>query len=260
MRYIVLPQAFKIVIPPLGNQFINLVKNSSILAIVAGLDLMYQGDLIASETFNTFDTYIIVGLFYLVITLPLSYLMVYLEKNGRFVHRRRGNTWILAALFHWMNVRFLLEGLKVTVEVSLFSIIFSFLIGGLTGVIRFANIPFLSKILGIVIDIIRNLPLLLIIFFTYFALPQIGIQMNIFWSAVAALTIFESAMLSEIFRAGLNAVPKADGGRIVNGTDLCRNDADDRFAASIQIDDPGNCEPIDFTDQRYIISSNHFFT
>ncbi|MBZ3635271.1 amino acid ABC transporter permease [Enterococcus faecium] len=81
MRYIVLPQAFKIVIPPLGNQFINLVKNSSILAIVAGLDLMYQGDLIASETFNTFDTYIIVGLFYLVITLPLSYLMVYLEKK-----------------------------------------------------------------------------------------------------------------------------------------------------------------------------------
>lgn len=55
---------------------------------------------------------------------------------------------------------------------------------------------------------IRNLPLLLIIFFTYFALPQIGIRFNIFWSAVVALTIFESAMLSEIFRAGLNAVPK----------------------------------------------------
>lgn len=81
MRFIILPQAFKIVVPPLGNQFINLVKNSSILAIVAGLDLMYQGDLIASETFNTFDTYIIVGLFYLVITLPLSYLMTYLEKK-----------------------------------------------------------------------------------------------------------------------------------------------------------------------------------
>ncbi|MGM0212705.1 amino acid ABC transporter permease [Enterococcus sp. AZ109] len=81
MRYIVLPQAFKIVVPPLGNQFINLIKNSSILAMVAGLDLMYQGDLIASTTFNTFDTYIIVGLFYLVLTLPLSYLMNYLDKN-----------------------------------------------------------------------------------------------------------------------------------------------------------------------------------
>lgn len=81
MRYIVLPQAFKIVIPPLGGQFINLIKNSSILAMVAGLDIMYQGDLIASTTFNTFDTYIIVGLFYLILTLPLSYGMSYLEKK-----------------------------------------------------------------------------------------------------------------------------------------------------------------------------------
>ena len=81
MRYIVLPQAFKTVVPPLGNHFINLIKNSSILAMVAGLDLMYQGDLIASTTFNTFDTYIIVGLFYLVLTLPLSYLMNYLDKH-----------------------------------------------------------------------------------------------------------------------------------------------------------------------------------
>lgn len=74
MRYIILPQAFKIVVPPLGNQFINLVKNSSVLAMVAGLDLMYQGDLIASTTFNTFDTYIIVALFYLVLTLSLIHI------------------------------------------------------------------------------------------------------------------------------------------------------------------------------------------
>lgn len=81
MRYIVLPQAFKIVIPPLGNQFINLVKNSSVLAMVTGLDLMYQGDLIASETFNTFDTYILIGLIYLILTLPLTYLMSYIERR-----------------------------------------------------------------------------------------------------------------------------------------------------------------------------------
>ena len=110
--------------------------------------------------------------------------------------------------FSFVNLRFLFDGLRVTVEVSILSIIFSFIIGGVVGVIRFSNIPFLSKILGFVIDIIRNLPLLLIIFFTYFALPQIGIRFDIFWSAVVALTIFESAMLSEVFRAGLNAVPK----------------------------------------------------
>lgn len=110
--------------------------------------------------------------------------------------------------FSAINIRFLIDGLRVTVEVSILSILFSFIIGGIAGILRFSSIPVFSKVLGVVIDIIRNLPLLLIIFFTYFALPQIGIRFNIFWSAVVALTIFESAMLSEIFRAGLNSVPK----------------------------------------------------
>lgn len=81
MWHIILPQAFRYVIPPLGNQFINLVKNSSVLAFVAGFDLMYQGDAIASTTFDTFNTYIVVGILYLIITLPLSYYMRYLEKK-----------------------------------------------------------------------------------------------------------------------------------------------------------------------------------
>ena len=109
--------------------------------------------------------------------------------------------------FSWINLRFLLDGLWVTIQVSVVSIIFSMILGGIAGTVRYSNIPILSKVVGIIVDIIRNLPLLLIIFFTYYALPQIGIKLNIFWAAVAALTIFESAMLSEIFRAGLNAVP-----------------------------------------------------
>lgn len=81
MRFIILPQAVKIVIPPLGNQFINLVKNSSILAVVAGLDLMYHGDLISSRTFVVFDVYIFVAAFYLILTIPLSLGVGYLEKR-----------------------------------------------------------------------------------------------------------------------------------------------------------------------------------
>lgn len=81
MYHVVLPQAMKIVIPPLGNQFLNLVKNSSILGIIAGADLMYQGDLISTKTFVTFDVYIFVGMFYLILTIPLSMLVRYLEKR-----------------------------------------------------------------------------------------------------------------------------------------------------------------------------------
>lgn len=108
----------------------------------------------------------------------------------------------------WVNIRFLLDGLLVTVEVAVLSIIFSFIIGSFLGLVRYLKIPVASKLVGLLIDLIRNLPLLLIIFFTYFALPQIGIRLDIFWSAIAAMTIFESAMLSEIIRAGLNSVPK----------------------------------------------------
>ena len=81
MRMVILPQAIKIVIPSLGNQFINLVKNSSLLAVVAGGDLMYQGDLISAKTYVTFDTYVFVALFYLILTIPLSLGVGFLEKR-----------------------------------------------------------------------------------------------------------------------------------------------------------------------------------
>ncbi|OCB80896.1 glutamine ABC transporter permease [Lentilactobacillus parabuchneri] len=81
MRYIILPQAFRYVIPPLGNQFINLVKNSSVLAFVAGFDLMYQGNVIASDSLQSMSTYLCVGVLYLILTLPLSYYMRYLENK-----------------------------------------------------------------------------------------------------------------------------------------------------------------------------------
>ncbi|MFS0839236.1 amino acid ABC transporter permease [Paenibacillus sp. 1P03SA] len=81
MIHVVLPQAIKIVVPPLGNQFLNLIKNSSILGVIAGMDLMYFGDLINSDTLDTFNVYIGVALFYLVLTIPLSLLVQYLERR-----------------------------------------------------------------------------------------------------------------------------------------------------------------------------------
>ncbi len=81
MQNVILPQAFRLVIPPLGNQFVNLVKNSSVLAFVAGFDLMYQANNIASITFDTINSYMVVGVLYLIITMPISYYMRYLEKR-----------------------------------------------------------------------------------------------------------------------------------------------------------------------------------
>lgn len=106
------------------------------------------------------------------------------------------------------HLKFLLEGFYVTLKIAFFSIILSFLIGGLIGTLRYAKIPVVSKLLAVIVETIRNLPLLLIIFFTYFALQDIGIILSITVSAITALTIFESAMLSEIIRSGLNSIDK----------------------------------------------------
>ncbi|QPA30979.1 amino acid ABC transporter permease [Thermaerobacillus caldiproteolyticus] len=100
------------------------------------------------------------------------------------------------------------KGFIVTLEVAFISIIFSFIIGSLVGTLRYADIPVLSKIMAVGVETIRNLPLLLIIFFTYFALPEVGIQLSISLAAIAALTVFESAMISEIVRSGLSSIPK----------------------------------------------------
>ncbi|MEH6937731.1 amino acid ABC transporter permease [Bacillus sp. JJ664] len=106
------------------------------------------------------------------------------------------------------NVRFLLEGFWVTLKVAAISIVLSFIIGGIVGTLRYAKIPVVSHLLAVIVETIRNLPLLLIIFFTYFALPEIGIEMEITAAAIAALTVFESAMISEIIRSGLNSIEK----------------------------------------------------
>lgn len=73
---------------------------------------------------------------------------------------------------------------------------------------RYAKIPIVSGSIAAIVETIRNLPLLLIIFFTFFALPEIGIKLEITAAAITALTIFESAMLSEIIRSGLQSVDK----------------------------------------------------
>lgn len=110
--------------------------------------------------------------------------------------------------YSWVNISFLLKGLWVTIEVSVISIILSYIFGAILGLIRYVKIKYLSAIVGFVIDLIRNLPLLLIFFFTYFGLPNMGIRLSIMASAILALTIFESAMLAEIIRGGIESIPK----------------------------------------------------
>ncbi|WP_409304280.1 amino acid ABC transporter permease [Peribacillus sp. SCS-155] len=81
MRYIILPQAFKRMIPPLGNEFIVLLKDSSLASVIAAPELMYWGRAMSSQYFRTWEPYLSAAAIYLVLTLVISILLHRLERR-----------------------------------------------------------------------------------------------------------------------------------------------------------------------------------
>jgi len=81
MRHIILPQTLRVVLPPLGNEFIALLKDSSLVSILAVSDLLRRGREFASRTFEYFETYTVVALVYLILTLFFSWLVGMMEDR-----------------------------------------------------------------------------------------------------------------------------------------------------------------------------------
>ncbi len=81
MRFIVLPQAFRNMLPALGNDFISMMKDSSLLSVLAVEDLTYKGRLYSGSTFRFAETYLVLTVMYLIITLILSGLQRRLERR-----------------------------------------------------------------------------------------------------------------------------------------------------------------------------------
>lgn len=81
MKEIIMPQAARLVVPPLGNEFIALLKDSSLLAIISVHELSKNGMLYVSKTFAAFPTYISVALVYLALTMGISRILSYIERR-----------------------------------------------------------------------------------------------------------------------------------------------------------------------------------
>lgn len=83
MRYIILPQTVKIIIPPLANQLVNLIKNTSVLAMIAGGDLMYTADSWSSANMYYGPAYVITGALYFIMCYPLAMISRKLELREK---------------------------------------------------------------------------------------------------------------------------------------------------------------------------------
>ena len=101
----------------------------------------------------------------------------------------------------------LLHALLRTLEVSGIAIVGAFFIGAILGAARAHRIPVVSQLAAIYVEVIRNTPILVQIFFLFFALPELGVRLQTFTVAWLAVMIWGGAYNTENFRAGFEAVP-----------------------------------------------------
>src|ERR671927_868353 len=118
----------------------------------------------------------------------------------------------LAVAFDWSyvtdNAGELAHGLGQTLELSAIAIAGSFVVGAVLGAARAHRIPVVSQLAAAYVEVIRNTPILVQIFFLYFGLPEVGITLRPFYVAVLAVLVWGGAFNTENFRAGFEAVPK----------------------------------------------------
>ena len=102
----------------------------------------------------------------------------------------------------------LLQALLVTLEITLLGSVVALLLGLLIAVLRQARIPVLDQLLWAFVEFIRSTPLLVQVFFLYFALPRFGITLSALTVGVIGLGVHYATYTSEVYRAGIEAVPR----------------------------------------------------
>lgn len=119
---------------------------------------------------------------------------------------------LIETFFNWSvfisALPLLLEGLWITIALGAVSIVAGLVTGLLMALARLYGAPAVQVVARIYIDVFRSIPLLVLLVLVYYALPFVGIRLTSFTSAATALTLVSCAYTSEIFRAGIQAIPK----------------------------------------------------
>lgn len=100
------------------------------------------------------------------------------------------------------------EAAKLTIGLGLVGILFSLVIGLLCALIQYYKIPVIRRVVAVYIELSRNTPLLVQLFFLYFGLPKIGIVLTSETCAIAGLSFLGGSYMAEAFRSGLESVDK----------------------------------------------------
>ncbi len=116
--------------------------------------------------------------------------------------------WDWPAFFHYLQSGYLLEGALLTLGISVASILVGLACGLLAALMRMSPRRVINQPAAFYVWIMRGTPVLVQLIILYTGLPQLGIKLTVLQAAVIGLGVNEGAYLAEIFRAGINAVPK----------------------------------------------------
>jgi len=81
MQYIILPQAIKNILPALGNEFVTLIKETSVASVIGTADLMYASKIVSSKSYKPFSPLVVIAIIYFLLTFSLSQLVAYFERR-----------------------------------------------------------------------------------------------------------------------------------------------------------------------------------
>lgn len=108
----------------------------------------------------------------------------------------------------WRNFDFILNGLVLSLGLAVVSILIGAILGLFVAFALLSKQPAVAVPARCYVTLIRNLPILVLVLFAYFALPQMGVRLDKISSFVLVLSIYSGAYLAEVFRAGLLSIPK----------------------------------------------------
>ncbi|KTT20903.1 amino acid ABC transporter permease [Pseudomonas oryzihabitans] len=108
----------------------------------------------------------------------------------------------------WAQWPALLDGLAMTLKVSLLAIGLSLVIGVIGGAVRLFRVPVLAQLAAVYVEVIRNTPILVQLFFIFYGLPAVGLGLSLFWSGVVCLSLWAGAYQIENLRGGLATVER----------------------------------------------------
>ena len=109
----------------------------------------------------------------------------------------------------WINLKFLMSGYYFTLLLSFTSIFISIAVGLLVALPGLSKNPWLRNFNRVYVEIVRSVPILVLILWVYYGLPPMtGLEINVFWAGVIALALSDSAFQAEIFRAGIQSIDR----------------------------------------------------